>query len=108
MNPINSPQFAQIFPGQGLGPLGAPVGPAQQEGAQGTSSFMNYLVKSIGEVNSMQQEADTAVEEMFTGGDTTPAEVLSAVQKADIAFRLMIQVRNKMVQAYQEIKDIRV
>ncbi|NQU25763.1 MAG: flagellar hook-basal body complex protein FliE, partial [Candidatus Nealsonbacteria bacterium] len=34
--------------------------------------------------------------------------VLTAVQKADLAFRLMIQVRNKMVQAFEEVKNIRV
>ena len=53
-------------------------------------------------------QADRAVEDLATGGDVTPAEVLTAVQKADIAFRLMIEVRNKMVQAYEEIKSIRV
>ena len=36
-----------------------------------------------------------------------PAEVLTAVQKADIAFRMMMQIRNKMVQAYQEVQNIR-
>ena len=56
----------------------------------------------------MQQDADQAVESLVTGGDANPAEVLTAVQKADIAFRLMIQVRNKMVQAYEEIKNLRV
>jgi flagellar hook-basal body complex protein FliE len=37
-----------------------------------------------------------------------PAEVLTAVQKADIAFKLMIQMRNKIVEAYQEVQNIRV
>jgi hypothetical protein len=54
------------------------------------------------------EDADQAVEQIMTGGDATPAEVLTAVQKADIAFRLMIQVRNKMVQFYDEVKNIRV
>ena len=56
----------------------------------------------------MQQDADHAVEQLFTGGDVDPAEVLTAVQKADMSFRLMMQIRNKLVQAYQEIQDIRV
>ena len=56
----------------------------------------------------MQQQADEAVESLFTGGDASPAEVLTAVQKADLAFRMLMQTRNKLVQAYQEIKDIRV
>jgi flagellar hook-basal body complex protein FliE len=56
----------------------------------------------------MQQSADQAVEQLVTGGDVNPAEVLTAVQKADLAFRMMIQVRNKMVQAYNEIQNMRV
>ena len=76
--------------------------------AEGSAPFKNFLLDSIGQVNSMQQDADRAVEKLVTGGDVNPAEVLTAVQKADIAFRLMMQVRNKMVQAYKEIESIRV
>jgi flagellar hook-basal body complex protein FliE len=71
-------------------------------------SFKNFLVDSIRDVNSMQQQADQAVETMMTGGDSDPAEVLTAVQKADLAFRLMMQMRNKLMQVYQEVRDIRV
>jgi flagellar hook-basal body complex protein FliE len=56
----------------------------------------------------MQQAADQAVEKLATGGDVNPAEVLTAVQKADIAFRMMMQMRNKIVSAYQEVQNIRV
>ena len=56
----------------------------------------------------MQQQADTAVEQLATGGDVSPAEVLTAVQKADMAFKMMLQVRNKLVQAYEEVQAIRV
>jgi flagellar hook-basal body complex protein FliE len=44
----------------------------------------------------------------MTGGDVDPAAVLTAVQKADLAFRMMMQMRNKVMQAYQEVKDIRI
>lgn len=81
-------------------------GASQTEAVQ--STFKDYLLDSIQQVNSMQQEADTAVEKMMTGGDVNPAEVLTAVQKADLAFKMMIQVRNKLVAAYDEIQAIRV
>ena len=71
-------------------------------------SFKNVLLDSLKQVNSMQQEANRAVENLMTGGGSNPAEVLTAVQKADVAFRMMMQVRNKVVQAYQEIKDIQI
>lgn len=79
---------------------------AQQ--ASGATSFKSMLVDSIQQVNSMQVDADHAIENLFTGGDVNPAEVLTAVQKADLAFRTMMQVRNKLIQAYQEVKDIRI
>ncbi len=78
------------------------------DSVEGGSSFKNYLLDSIQQVNEMQQQADSAVEKMAIGGDVTPAEVLTAVQKADLAFKLMLQVRNKLVQAYEEVQAIRV
>lgn len=73
-----------------------------------SSSFKNFLLDSIGQVNSMQQDANQAVEQLAVGGDVSPAEVFTAVQKADLAFRMMMQVRNKLVQAYQDVQNIRV
>ena len=71
-------------------------------------SFKNFLLESLNHVNAMQQDADKAVEKLFTGGEANPAEVLTAVQKADMSFRLMMQIRNKLVQAYQEIQNVRI
>jgi flagellar hook-basal body complex protein FliE len=76
--------------------------------AQGAGSFKELLLNSIQEVNSMQQQADQAVERLAQGENVNPAEVLTAVQKADIAFRMMMQMRNKIVQAYNEVQNIRV
>ncbi len=81
---------------------------ATKPATEGAGSFKDMLLNSIQDVNTMQQEADKAVETLMTGGDADPAEVLTAVQKADLAFRLMMQMRNKMMQVYQEIKEIRV
>jgi flagellar hook-basal body complex protein FliE len=82
------------------------LAPKSQQGD--AASFKNFLLESIQDVNSMQQQADQAVETLMTGGDADPAEVLTAVQKADMAFRLMMQMRNKMMQVYQEVRDIRI
>ena len=87
-------------------PLAPPSSPAAK-GASG-ADFKDLLLNSINDVNAMQQQADQAVESLMTGGDVDPAAVLTAVQKADLGFRLMMQMRNKVMGAYQEIKDIRV
>ncbi|TWU00334.1 flagellar hook-basal body protein FliE [Botrimarina colliarenosi] len=76
--------------------------------AKDAGSFKNLLLDSIENVNGMQQQADQAVEALFTGGDVNPAEVLTAVQKADMAFRLTMQVRNKLMDVYREIQDVRI
>lgn len=84
-----------------------PVAPTLDGPASGPS-FKDVLVDSIQQVNAMQLEADHAVETLFSGGEINPAEVLTAVQKADLAFRLTMQMRNKLMDVYQEIKDIRI
>lgn len=99
MNSINNIAIAQN--------LTLPAVPAIEGQTSGTS-FKDVLVDSIQQVNTMQLEADQAVETMFTGGEINPAEVLTAVQKADLAFRLTMQMRNKLMEVYQEIKDIRI
>jgi flagellar hook-basal body complex protein FliE len=88
--------------------LSVPQMPALGAQTSSETSFKDILVDSIQQVNTMQLEADQAVETMFTGGDVNPAEVLTAVQKADLAFRLTMQMRNKLMEVYQEIKDIRI
>jgi flagellar hook-basal body complex protein FliE len=88
--------------------LPLPAMPAGPNAAEGSSSFKDFLVKSIQEVNSAQQDANQAVETLMTGGDVDPASVLTAVEKADLAFRMMLQMRNKVMQVYQEVRDIRI
>ena len=99
MNPIQN-----ISPPLTLSPMPWPA----RDAAEGTNSFKNCLLDSIQQVNEMQQQADSAVEKFATGGDVSPAEVLTAVQKADMAFKMMLQVRNKLVSAYEEVQAIRV
>ncbi len=95
-----------ISTGGGLPPL-PPLKSPEDEASNG-ASFKDYLLKSINEVDGMQKQADRAVVALATGEDINPAEVLTAVQKADLAFRMMMQVRNKIVQAYDEIRSIQV
>ena len=105
MNPISNmpimPAGASMLPSSSVSPI-------ESVAPNGAAQFKQFMVESINQVNEMQNTADTAIETMATGGDINPAEVLTAVQKADMAFRLMQQIRNKMVQAYQEIQDIRI
>ena len=89
-------------------PTGPPLAPQQAAGAPGGQPFKNILLEALDQVNSMQSQANEAVQQLVTGGDVNPAEVLTTLQKADISFRMMLQIRNKLVQAYQEVNNIRI
>ena len=71
-------------------------------------SFGELLKSGVMNVNGSQQHANSQVHELLTGGDVSQVEVLTAVQKADMAFRLLVQVRNKLMSAYEEINAIRI
>jgi len=92
--------------------LTPPVAPTlsgqQPAAAAGGQPFKNILLEALNQVNTMQSQANEAVQQLVTGGDVNPAEVLTTLQKADISFRMMLQIRNKLVQAYQEVNNIRI
>jgi flagellar hook-basal body complex protein FliE len=89
-------------------PAGPPLLAGQAAGQVGGQPFKNILLEALNQVNSMQGQANEAVQQLVTGGDVNPAEVLTTLQKADISFRMMLQIRNKLVQAYQEVNNIRI
>jgi flagellar hook-basal body complex protein FliE len=79
-----------------------------KSGAANASSFKQTLMDEMKRVNDLQQEAETAIEDLATNKRDDFANVMIAKQKADTAFKMLLQVRNKMMDAYQEIKDVRV
>lgn len=68
-----------------------------------TISFGKTLTETLKKVNNLQLEADKITEDFATGKTQSIHEVMLSLSKADIAFRLTMQVRNKIVEAYQEI-----
>lgn len=72
------------------------------------SPFTNILLDGVAQVNYMQQSADSQMEQLLTGGDVNQAEVFTSMQKADMSFRLLVQIRNKLMDAYQELNSIHV
>lgn len=70
--------------------------------------FKSVLMDSLGEVNRLQTEADQGVQRLITGETDNVAEVMAAVNKAGIAFDLLMEIRNKLNDAYQEIQQMRV
>lgn len=83
-------------------------GGGKAEGAGDAKSFGEFLSDSIGKVNSLQQDANVAMEKLASGESQNLHETLLAVEKADIAFRTMNQVRTKVIDAYREIMKMQI
>ena len=97
-----------ISSASGLGPVhpAAPkLSPADSESGP---RFKEVLMGHIEQVDRLQQDAATAVEDLTSGKRDDLATVLMAQRKADEAFHMLLQVRNKLTEAYEELKQIRV
>ena len=71
-------------------------------------SFSKMLKESIEKVNKLHKEADKALEKIVSGDAASVHDVIIAAEKANLSFNLMLQVRNKLVEAYQEIMRMQV
>jgi len=92
---------------QGVGPSKGLKTPDETR-EMGGPSFADTLAQSLDKVNTLQKEADVAIQDFATGDTRNIHETMIAVGKADLAFRLTMQVRNKMVEAYQEVMRLQV
>jgi len=103
----DSIQFSGVFPPiKAVSPnVSSAPGTAPSAGGK---DFKSVLVDSLNEVNRLQTEADQGVQKLMTGETENVAEVFAAVNKAGIAFDLLMEVRNKLTDAYQEIQQMRV
>ncbi|HLV32692.1 MAG TPA: flagellar hook-basal body complex protein FliE [Chitinispirillaceae bacterium] len=95
-----------------------PVGPIQEGGAARRSqgirpqqkngaSFKDTLKTFLNDVNSMQIKADKSIEKMISGEITDVHQVMSSAEEAKTAFNMMMEIRNKVMDAYQEVMRIR-
>jgi len=96
----------QGFPQGGVG-LGTGTGAATRTaGATGQHEFMDTLRSAMDQVGALQSEADGRVAQLLTGNGQDVHSAMIAVEKANLAFQMMVQVRNKIVQAYTQISGM--
>ncbi|HQR14567.1 MAG TPA: flagellar hook-basal body complex protein FliE [Nitrospira sp.] len=81
---------------------------AGQTGEAGGANFLGSLKEAIGHINDAQTGASQAVESLVTGQNTNIHQTMVALQQADASFQLMMQVRNKLVTAYEEIQRMQI
>ena len=77
----------------------SPVAPKQQPGS---TAFGKLLSEAIQQVNDVEKTSQCELQK-YLGNEADLHSVMIALEKADLSFQLMMQVRNKIVQAYQEI-----
>jgi flagellar hook-basal body complex protein FliE len=78
------------------------------DAVSGGPSFKDVLLDAIRQMNAVEQDAKGAVDALATRVEINPDAVFTAVQKTDLAFNMMMTIRNELVQAYQELQSIRV
>ena len=88
---VNAQQGAMVRPQQGSG-----------------GDFKQELLEEMRKVNEMQQDATKATNDLLTGERDDIEGVMIATQKADSAFKMLLALRNKVVDAYDEVKNVRV
>lgn len=83
--------------------------PAEAAAAGGGTDFAQVLKSSIDKVNETQVQANQMAEKLAAGDSSQNLhEVMIALQTASVSFQEMVQVRNKLVNAYQDIMNIQV
>src|SRR5271154_4929263 len=93
INRIDSPQISS---------------PAIGGADQTEKSFAATLKDAVNQVNTAQKDSDVKMQEPASGKSQNIHETMIAAEKADIALRMMVQVRNKMIEAYQEMMRMQV
>jgi flagellar hook-basal body complex protein FliE len=84
----------------GVGGVGKPTTVRKTDQAGG-AGFDEILSDAVGKISQVQKDTETAVRELTTGGDITSAVI--AMEKADMTFQTMVEVRNRLINAYEEI-----
>jgi len=94
---------------RGVSELPGQLSNLQQKPAEAKGKdFEALLTDSIKEVNNLQLEADKAIQELAAGKKENVHATMIAIEKASISFQMMMQVRNKIVEAYNEIMRMQV
>ncbi len=104
MDSINNSQISPLSPGQSLSGTSKLTSGSDVKGA----SFADTLKQSIDEVVQLQKDASQAVQDLATGKTEDVTGVLTAMEKSDLAFKTLLTIRNKLMEAYEEIRNIQI
>ena len=96
------PTSPVISPGSAVNPK------ATQAQRTGESSFLNAMKQTLDSVNQNQAAAEDQIEALATGRVKDLHQTMIAIEKADVSFRLLAEIRNKVIDAYREIMRMQI
>ena len=91
-----------------LTPTDSPITDSIKGSEQPGEGFSQFLSKSIDEVNQLLGSADKSARDLATGKSENLHDAMITMEKAETAFKLLMQVRNKVIDAYQEVMRMQV
>jgi flagellar hook-basal body complex protein FliE len=96
------------IPGPELEQLNSDSAPQAAAAGQAGGSFQNLLGNFVGEVNDKQMAASDAVSGLLSGKNVTLHQAMISMEEASVSFQMMVEVRNKLLDSYQELMRMQV
>ena len=100
-----NPNIQSTLPKTGIGA----VGDAAQKSGNTNSAFADTVKAAqshLDEVNDLQKESDISIKDLLSGKNEDITSVVSTVAKADMSFKLLVGVRNKLIEAYKQTMNM--
>jgi flagellar hook-basal body complex protein FliE len=92
----------------GISPISTPAASVASPARQAETTFGSILKTMVAQTDQQQHQADMAMQQLHSGDEKNLHAAMIAMEKADISLRFAVQVRNKAIDAYQEIMRIQV
>ncbi len=88
--------------------LGNPAAAPEKANSVGEANFGDVLGKMVEEVNTKQMSAGQAVRDLQSGQNVSLHQAMIAMEEASVSFQLMVEVRNKLLESYQELMRMQI
>jgi len=96
------------IPASDLEKLNSDSAPQPAVAAQSGGSFQNLLGNFVGEVNDKQIAAGDAISGLMSGKNVTLHQTMISMEEASVSFQMMVEVRNKLLDSYQELMRMQI
>ena len=109
LNDVTQSGVTPSIPAQDLAKINSDLGPQSATAAPATGgSFQNFLGDFVNDVNSKQVAASDAVSGLMSGKNVSLHQAMISMEEASVSFQMMVEVRNKLLDSYQELMRMQV